>query len=89
MVRVSVKFIWLNLMVFSHYVTLHSNHMGVIKTHLLMKKSVYLVNMNTNFEQTVKLCSACLDYQYTQHMKQCYTMTYHANPGRQLVLMHS
>ena len=57
---------------------LHSNYMGIKKTHLLVKESVYWVNMNTNIEQTVKQCSMYLEYQCTQ----CYTMIYHANPER-------
>ena len=33
---------------------LHSNHMGIEETWLLMREQVYWVNMNADIEQTVK-----------------------------------
>ena len=45
---------------------LHSSHMGVEKTRLLVCKSVYWVNMNATMENEVKHCATCLEYQKTQ-----------------------
>ena len=45
---------------------LHSNHMDIDKTCLLMRESVYWINMKADIEQIVNQCSMCLEYQHTQ-----------------------
>ena len=48
---------------------LHNNHMGNEKMHLLVRESVYWVNMKTDIELTVRQFSTCLEYQCTQPHK--------------------
>ena len=45
---------------------LHLNHMGIEKMKLLMCKSVYWVNINTNIENHIKSCNTCLEFQQMQ-----------------------
>ena len=45
---------------------LHSKHMGIEKTCLHMKESIYWINMNAYIEQNVKQCPTCLEYQHMQ-----------------------
>ena len=45
---------------------LHSNHMGIEKTRLLVYKSVYWVNMNADIENAVKQYSTCIECMNTQ-----------------------
>ena len=40
--------------------------MGIEKTKLLMHKSVYWVNINTDIEKHIKNCKTCLEFQHTQ-----------------------
>ena len=40
--------------------------MGIEKTYLLVRESVYWVSMNANIEQTMQHCSTGLEYQSTQ-----------------------
>ena len=42
---------------------LHSNHMGIEKKRLPVRKSVYWPNMNTDIERTVKQYATFLEYQ--------------------------
>ena len=45
---------------------LHSNHLGIEKTRLLVHGLVYWVNVNADIEKTMKQCATCLDYQKTK-----------------------
>ena len=45
---------------------LHSNHMGIEVMRLLVCKTIYWVNTNTDIENTVKQCATCKEYQQTQ-----------------------
>ena len=45
---------------------LHSNHVGIEETCLLVRESIYWANMNIEIEQVVKQCSIDLEYQHTQ-----------------------
>ena len=45
---------------------LHSSHMGIKKTGLLMTESVYCIHISVNIEQTVKQCTKCLEFQCTK-----------------------
>ena len=38
----------------------HMIHMGIKKTRLLAKESVYCINMNSNIESAIKHCTVCL-----------------------------
>ena len=40
--------------------------MGIKKPKLLMHKSIYWVNINTNIEKHIKGCNTCLEFQQTQ-----------------------
>ena len=44
--------------------------MAIEKTRHLMRESVYLVNMNTGIENTIKWCDTCLEHQQTQPHKE-------------------
>ena len=41
----------------------HLNHMGIEKTKLLMCKSVYWVDINTDIDKHIKNCNMCLEFQ--------------------------
>ena len=45
---------------------LHSNQMGRKNTRPLECEVVYLININTDIENTVKHCATCMAYQQTQ-----------------------
>ena len=45
---------------------LYSSYIGIGKMRLLVCKSVYQINMNTDIENTLKHCSTCLEYQNMQ-----------------------
>ena len=45
---------------------LHSNQMDMEKTQLPVRESVYWINMNVNTEHTLKQCTTCLEYQWTE-----------------------
>ena len=42
---------------------LHSNHMGIEKMQLFVRKSVYWINMNADMKHMVRQCPICLKYQ--------------------------
>ena len=44
---------------------LHNNHMGIKKMQLLVRKSLYWINVNIDIEWTVKQCATCLGYEQT------------------------
>ena len=45
---------------------LHTNHMGIEKTKLLMCESIYWANINTDIEKHIKNCTTCLEFQQMQ-----------------------
>ena len=45
---------------------LHSNCIGTEKSCILVRESVNWINMNADYDKTVKQCSTCLEYQCTQ-----------------------
>ena len=45
---------------------LHSSNMGIEQTWLLVRESVYLINMNVGIECTVKQCATWLKYKQMQ-----------------------
>ena len=42
---------------------LHGSNMGIEKMRILVRESVYWVNMNTDIRITVRQCTTCLEYQ--------------------------
>ena len=44
---------------------LYMNHIGIRKTRLVARKSIFWINMNADIEETVKNCPTCLDFQAT------------------------
>ena len=45
---------------------LHSNHMGIQKTKLLTRESVYWSDINADIEKYTKSCATCLEFSQTQ-----------------------
>ena len=45
---------------------LHTRHMGIEKTKLLARDSVFWSNINADIEGYVKNCATCLKFQQTQ-----------------------
>ena len=45
---------------------LHTNHMGIEKTKLLMHESIYWANINTDIKKHIKNCTTCLEFQQIQ-----------------------
>ena len=45
---------------------LHTNHMGIKKTKLLMCKSIYWVDIKMDIKKHIKYCTTCLEFQQTQ-----------------------
>ena len=45
---------------------LHSNHMGIEKTKLLVCKSVYWSDINADIKKYIKSCATCLEFQQMQ-----------------------
>ena len=45
---------------------LYTNHMGIEKTKLLMHKSIYWVDINTDIDKHIKCYNTCLEFQQMQ-----------------------
>ena len=45
---------------------LPSSHIGIEKTKILVRESVYWFNMNADIENNMKQCTTCLEYQQMQ-----------------------
>ena len=58
---------------------LHINHMGIEKTKLLARESIFWHNINANIEACTKSCATCLEFQQTQPKEK---LMYHNIPLR-------
>ena len=45
---------------------LHTNHMGIEKTKLLARESVYWSSINADIKSYIKHCATCLEFQQSQ-----------------------
>ena len=53
--------------------------MGIEKMKLLARESIYLVNINTDIENTIKSCSTCNEFQAIQTKTNEYHIAYQAS----------
>ena len=45
---------------------LNINHLGIEKTKITAKESIYWIKINTDIDNTIKNCPTCLEFQATQ-----------------------
>ena len=60
---------------------LHINHMGIEKTKLLARESIYCISINTNIENAIKRCTTYIEFQDTHLKTNKYHMMYQASCG--------
>ena len=58
---------------------LHTNHMGIEKTKLLARDSLFWSNINADIEGYIKHCATCLEFQQMQPKEK---ITHHDIPLR-------
>ena len=58
---------------------LHTNHLGIEKTKLLMQESIYWVDINTDIDKHIKRCNMCFEF---RQMKPKEKMVHHDIPLR-------